>query len=237
MLGIERADRDIAEDKAALASYGCSVSDSAMIVVLPTRSGGGAVEVAMYDDRLEIANPGAIPFDLTPEKLGEPHASRPWNPLIAAVLYRAGIIERWGTGTLNIIDWCRENDAPDPVWAERAGSVVLTFLPARWFALPGKERDRAEPRSPESQPESLAMRVMALLATGEFSKSDLSRRLGQKTVSGPLNAVIRDLLSHNHIERTIPNRPQSRLQRYRLTDQGRAWLRTHQPSDRDGSIY
>ena len=43
---------------------------------------GGAVAVAMYDDHL-----------------------------LANVFYRAGIIERWKMGTLNIIDWCSENDA------------------------------------------------------------------------------------------------------------------------------
>ena len=59
--------------------------------------------------------------------------SMPWNPIIANVFYRAGIIERWGTGTLNIIDWCAENGNPAPTWQEQAGSVYVTFLPA---ALP-----------------------------------------------------------------------------------------------------
>lgn len=51
----------------------------------------------------------------------------------AVSFYRAGIIERWGTGTLNIMDWCRENHAPVPTWEERAGSVVITFMPAAAF--------------------------------------------------------------------------------------------------------
>lgn len=55
--------------------------------------------------------------------------SKPWNPLIANAFYRAGIIERWGSGTTNIIDWCEENGNPVPNWQERAGSVVVTFLP------------------------------------------------------------------------------------------------------------
>ena len=35
---------------------------------------------------------------------------------------------------MNIIDWSHEIDAPTPAWEERAGSVVVTFLPARPFA-------------------------------------------------------------------------------------------------------
>ena len=75
---------------------------------------GGAVAVAMYDGHLEITNPGTFHFGITPEKLTRPHESKPWNPIIANVFYRAGIIERWGTGTLNILDWCKENGNPPP---------------------------------------------------------------------------------------------------------------------------
>ena len=89
----------------------------------------------------EITNPGALQFGITPEKLTKPHESKPWNPIIANVFYRAGIIERWGTGTLNIIDWCTENGNPIPAWQEQAGSVYVTFLPA---ALPDMQRDTEE---------------------------------------------------------------------------------------------
>ena len=43
----------------------------------------GAVGLAMYNDHLEIINPGSFHFGMTPEKLIKPHQSKPWNPLIA----------------------------------------------------------------------------------------------------------------------------------------------------------
>jgi predicted HTH transcriptional regulator len=55
--------------------------------------------------------------------------AKPWNPLIANAFYRAGVIERWGSGTTNIISWCEDNGNPIPKWEERAGSVVVTFFP------------------------------------------------------------------------------------------------------------
>lgn len=72
--------------------------------------------IAMYDDHLEVINTGGFHFDITPEKLIVPHESKPWNPLISQVFYRAGIIEKWGTGTLNMLDWCKENGNPQPRW-------------------------------------------------------------------------------------------------------------------------
>ena len=57
--------------------------------------GGGSVGVVVYDDRLEIWPAGQLHFGLTPDILFGPHESKPWNPMIASVFYRRGIIETW----------------------------------------------------------------------------------------------------------------------------------------------
>jgi ATP-dependent DNA helicase RecG len=41
------------------------------------RAGGGSVNLAIFDDRLEITSTGPLPFGLTPEDLTRPHQSRP----------------------------------------------------------------------------------------------------------------------------------------------------------------
>ena len=66
-----------------------------------------------------------------------------------------------------------------------------------------------------------------------MSKADLSKGLGQKTISGPLNKVIRLLLADGSIGYTIPEKPRSRLQMYRLTDKGQGVVR--QRCNRDAS--
>ena len=75
---------------------------------------------------------------------------------------------------------------------------------------------------PESRPESLEQRVLTQLQKGPMTKSDIVKGLEQKAVSGQLNKVIRALLSDGAIEYTIPEKPNSRLQQYRLTDKGQA---------------
>jgi ATP-dependent DNA helicase RecG len=57
-----------------------------------------------------------------------------------------------------------------------------------------------------------------------MAKSALSTGLGQKEVSGQLNKVIRLLLANKIIEYTIPEKPNSRLQKYRLTKKGKELL-------------
>jgi DNA-binding PadR family transcriptional regulator len=57
--------------------------------------------------------------------------------------------------------------------------------------------------------------------------------LGQKQASGQLHIAVRRLLADELIKMTIPDKPKSRLQRYRLTDKGRAWLRSRLGEDRN----
>ncbi len=86
------------------------------------------------------------------------------------------------------------------------------------FAEPLVESPSKPPKAqsqPESQPESLALRVLEILSIGPASKAALSEKLGQKEVSGQLNKVMRDLFAAGKVEYTLPDKPNSRLQKYR----------------------
>jgi ATP-dependent DNA helicase RecG len=96
--------------------------------------GGGAISIAIYDDRLEISSTGVLPFDLKPEDLLRPHRSRPWNPFIAQTFYRRGIIEQWGRGTLKMKEWNEEAGIVPPEFEVESGEVVVRFRPTRYIA-------------------------------------------------------------------------------------------------------
>jgi len=95
---------------------------------------GGAVSLAIYDDRLEIWSDGTLPFGLKIEDLKRDHLSRPRNPLIAEVFYRRGLIERWGRGTQKIVELCLQAGHPEPEFVEQAGAVGVRFLPSGYIA-------------------------------------------------------------------------------------------------------
>jgi ATP-dependent DNA helicase RecG len=73
----------------------------------------------------------------------------------------------------------------------------------------------------ESGAESLSKKILHLLRDAALSKSELSSQLGLKSVTGALNRAVNALLEAHWIERTLPDKPQSRLQKYRLTQAGR----------------
>ncbi len=60
-------------------------------------------------------------------------------------------------------------------------------------------------------------RVLRILQAGPRSKAEISGQLGQKEISGQLNKVIRELLASGAIAYTIPDKPNSRMQKYQLT--------------------
>jgi predicted HTH transcriptional regulator len=86
-----------------------------------------SVEIRLLTDRLEIWNPGTMPGTLTLNDLRNAHPSVPYNPLIAESLYLTRYIEKAGSGTLRMIELCREAGLPEPSYELRAGSFVTTL--------------------------------------------------------------------------------------------------------------
>ena len=66
------------------------------------------ISIAVYDDRVEIANPGILPPKITPENIKESHESFPYNRNMAQALYRSTFLENWGSGIRRIIEACRD---------------------------------------------------------------------------------------------------------------------------------
>lgn len=63
--------------------------------------------IAIYDDRVEIGNPGIFPSQITPENIKGPHDSYPYNVKMAEVLYRSMWLENWGSGARRIMEACQ----------------------------------------------------------------------------------------------------------------------------------
>jgi ATP-dependent DNA helicase RecG len=95
--------------------------------------GGGSVGIAIYDDRLEISSSGGLHFGLTISDLYKPHESLPWNPIIASVFFKRGIIETWGRGTIKMAEMTERAGLPRPEIEEIAGAVIVRFRATRYL--------------------------------------------------------------------------------------------------------
>jgi ATP-dependent DNA helicase RecG len=89
----------------------------------------GSINVAIYDDRLEISSVGLLPHELTVEDLFRPHASVRRNPTMSDVLFRRGLIEQFGSGIGRMVQELETAGLPRPEIEEVAGTVVIRFKP------------------------------------------------------------------------------------------------------------
>jgi predicted HTH transcriptional regulator len=95
----------------------------------------GSIQIMLFKDRLEVWNPGHLPYGLTISKLRGPHTSIPANPLLAEPMYLAGYIERMGTGTGDIIRLCINQKLKEPEFRQEE-----EFITTIWRKIGNKER-------------------------------------------------------------------------------------------------
>lgn len=101
---------------------------------------------------------------------------------------------------------CQRAGCTEPNYSLKGGCFVVTFPVG------------AEPESrPESRPESdLARGVLQVLQNGPLGKAEIANALGHRSISASLNRTIRQLLTDGKIALTLPEKPNSRLQKYQL---------------------
>jgi ATP-dependent DNA helicase RecG len=110
---------------------------------------GSMVQMRVYDDKLTLWNEGNLPEGMELESLKRYHISRPRNPLIADVCFKAGYIDSWGRGTLKIFEACAEADLPEPEINSMDGGIVVTLHKAITKSVddPTKEKVKGGPIS------------------------------------------------------------------------------------------
>ncbi len=93
------------------------------------------IQMRVWNDRLELWNPGPLPDALPIDKINEPHSSYPRNPNLAKVFYMAGLIEHWGRGIDKIRKLVADDGLKNPKFVETCGGIQITFY--RDLALQG----------------------------------------------------------------------------------------------------
>jgi len=141
------------------------------------------------------------------------------NPDIAHVLYLRGFMEKVGRGSVLILRKCRERGLSEPIWTsdEKTG-VTLTFF------APEVTPEVTQEVALQVTPEVLQMLVAFL---GDMSRRDLQRLLGLKDNEHFRKAYLLPALKENLIEMTLPDKPHSSKQRYRLTRKGRLLIESN----------
>jgi predicted HTH transcriptional regulator len=171
---------------------------------------GMHVMVAIFSDRLEIQNPGLLPFGMTINHL-KAGVSRIRNRVVARVFKELGLMEEWGSGYKRVVDFCEENGYPIPEWQEIGPAFRVTIYP----------HPEAEEVTPPVTPPVEKLLSVCKKAIG---RHDLQEELGIKDKKHFRESYLKHALEQKFLEMTIPDKPNSPLQKYRLSKLGRQWI-------------
>ncbi len=188
---------------------------------------GAPIRVAFFDDRIDIENPGILLPGMTIEDMKQ-GISKIRNPVIARVFRELELIEQWGSGVRRIFHEAEVLGLPAPQIVELGLRIRVTIFLAEHVAV-SRTKTQVDVVGLESGLESrleseTSKGVLLALLRQPLQRAEVARALGHEGVSGAINRSIKELLGKQLIEYTIPDKPNSRLQKYRLTARGNALL-------------
>ena len=172
---------------------------------------GAGIFVEIYDDRVEITNPGRLLFDKA--KFGKLSVAR--NPLIFDIFYRLGLSERVGSG----ISRMRE--------AMAAEDLEIEFDPGDFFIVTFSRPYAAQKslKRPQATPQAMSETEMTILRFCEKARTRLEIiDFMQMNPDYIRKQVIPTLIEKGLLGLTIPNKPRSPYQKYILTEAGKKGL-------------
>ena len=144
------------------------------------------VQVAIYDDRLEVTSPGGLYNGLTFEDMMHGH-SKLRNRAIANVFSQMGLVESWGTGIKKIIDSVKEYGLREPEFIEMPETFCVNLF-----------RKVLPTRSGGNAGESSAKFGESSVKFGESSAKN-TEKFGEITLNGTQMEIVQRIEADNRI--------------------------------------
>lgn len=167
---------------------------------------GANVMVEVFDDMIEISNPGGLPKGLSENDFGKKSLAR--NPNICALLNQVNYIEKMGTGISRMRKLMQENNLPE-----------IQFEYSEFFTLKIERKSRVNPlesilQISTKRADKMLEILKDLHINKEFSVDQISAKL---SVS---NRSVRDDLGALSKHKLISTSGKNKNRKYQITKQG-----------------
>ena len=206
---------------------------------------GGPIRIAFFDDRIEIESPGILLPGITVEDMQD-GVSKIRNHVIARVFRELNLIEQWGSGVRRIFSEAKKLGLPKPSIVE-IGMRLRLSIPLEKINNVSEQvsehvsehvSEQVEfkaPRTTQSPTQSptqsdtqnisnAVARIIEVIGENEYSAHDLRDLVGLRHRPTFRQNYLHPALKRGVIVQTIPDKPNSRLQKYRLTAKGLSML-------------
>ena len=203
----------------------------------------GSVQVMLFNDRLEVRNPGRLPKGITIGMLSGEHTSLPVNPLLAYPVYLAGYIEQVGTGTTDIIDKCLEYGLKKPVFSQGADFSVTIWRKNHEKASNeigkdggndigndgGKDigNDGGKDALPDRGPNKNVLNLINVIGKQQLTLKQMMGTMSLKSSSSFHKTYLDPAINDGYVTKLYPDKPTSKGQAYLLTERGlKTWKKS-----------
>ncbi|MBI1913539.1 MAG: putative DNA binding domain-containing protein [Planctomycetes bacterium] len=190
------------------------------------------VEVRVNPEGIEIVSyPGPDASIRIDALNGERIVARRYrNRRIGEFLKELDLTEGRCTGIPTMREAMAENGSPLPKFSTDEGrTYFLVELPVH-PKMPGlgQAHDKAHDEAHDERLTETATHILVALASGPRSRAEMIEALGIKSSrSGHFLRAVEQVRRLGLVELTIPDKPQSKNQKLRITETGRGWLAAH----------
>lgn len=162
---------------------------------------GAVTTVEVFNDRVEISNPGGLVSAIPESEFGKRSHSR--NPLIFGLFARMRLVEQVGSGIGRIKDLMKEAGLPEPLFQKEGFFTVILQKPTN---KSGKTTQKTTRKTTQKTTQKTEDRIIEILAANpKASRSEIARELGDLSENG-VKYQLNKLKRQGKIERVGPDK-------------------------------
>ncbi|WP_421716634.1 Fic family protein [Arcobacter arenosus] len=156
------------------------------------------LQIRVYNNKIVFSNGATLSKEVPIDKFKENHISKPFNPIIANMFYKAGFVESWGKGTNNIVDDCLKMGLPEPEYKYTFQSVQVIF----------NKNDLNDQATEQA---------ILNFCIEPKNTSEIMEFLNLKHREHFRSAILKPMIEKGLLELTIPDKPKSPNQKYKTS--------------------
>ncbi len=161
---------------------------------------GMPIQIIMFDDRIEIRNPGGIYGRIKVDQLGKVQPDTR-NPVLATALEVLGATENRYSGIPTIRKELKKNGLPEPLFEDQRGQFSVTFF------------NTSDNHPAKAELDDKASGLIEFCRTPR-TRQEIADYLGLSSISYAIKDYVMPLVDNGLIKLSIPDRPRSPKQLY-----------------------
>ena len=168
---------------------------------------GMPIQILMFEDRLEIRNPGGIYGRIRCDQLGKVQPDTR-NPVLALALEILGVTENRYSGIPTIRRAMEEYGLREPEFSDQRGSFVVRF-----YREPEKKASVSDPQYED-------VKNLLLFCRTPRTRKEICEYLGLTSVSYAIGRHVMPLVEQGMMSMSIPEKPKSQRQLFYTNSEG-----------------